>query len=318
MRRRLTVVGVLAVALLLLSPIGATELDEDFEPPAGKARRGSRSQSERSGGASSETSDDPQTSLATAKGGSNRVVEEVTFVLEHSLEVIAGEATGFEPAGVFSAKAHFTRDHSSDENDASQNSAVRLSHLKLTRDELTQEFIEKFNYLTEHDLPYRIALPANVLHPQKDEKVIAFLPARCLSEVNLQENFALHMDENANVVGIDYDPAGGECAREDSTAVPLGDGSYFKTTSSVRFYKTAPTLDPDAPTDVRGHGGPAGKKEREAKQRRESSSGDGKKQEEPEKTFLQKNWMYLVPVMMLLSNLIAPPPQQGGGRANQS
>ena len=39
--------------------------------------------------------------------------------------------------------------------------------------------------------------------------------------------------------------------------------------------------------------------------------GDGKDGDAgKEKTFWQKNWMYIVPVMMLLSNLVAPPPEQ--------
>lgn len=50
----------------------------------------------------------------------------------------------------------------------------------------------------------------------------AYLPARCLAEAGLQENFALHMDERGNVVGVDYTTAGGEC-HLDAMPVPLGE-----------------------------------------------------------------------------------------------
>tara|TARA_B110000240_G_scaffold98356_1_gene111380 strand:+ start:782 stop:1852 length:1071 start_codon:yes stop_codon:yes gene_type:complete len=334
MRLRLRLVSVVAIALALcVSPTLASDVDETFEPPSKSARRSSSSGRvpDRSEVPSSDTKDDPTNQLATARAGGTRerVVEEISFVLEHALTVVPGDATGcWEPAGVFSGKAHFTFSERSGENendeagesDQQQHSAARLSHLKLERDPLTHDFIEKFNYLSENDLPYRIALPANVLHPRRDEKVIAFLPAKCLAESGLQENFALHMDENGNVVGVDYDPAGGECHLEDRGA-KLSSDPHFASTVSVRFYKTAPTLDPHAPTDVRGHGGPAGKKEREAKQRRSANGGTtkGDQKEEPEKTFWQKNWMYIVPVMMLLSNLVAPPAaSSGGGRDGRS
>ena len=328
-RRRLGLVAVLAIALLLASPIGATDTDDDLTPPSNaRARRDGRAASDRGPSASGGGAEsDPASALATAKGGDRRVVQEVSFVLEHSLTVEPGEAANFEPAGVFHAKAHFTAGAGAataepgadaDAEDAhhrvAPGSAVRLSHLRLERNVLDEDFGKKFATLVERDLPYRVSLPANALHPVQNERVVAFIPARCLAESGLQEHFVAHMDERGNVIGIDYDPAGFECAPSDEVSVvELGKSPSFKSTASVRFYKTAPALDPDAPTDVRGHGGPAGKKEREARQRRSSGGdgGDGKDGDAgKEKTFWQKNWMYIVPVMMLLSNLVAPPPEQ--------
>ena len=328
-RRRLGLVAVLAIALLLASPIGATDTDDDLTPPSNaRARRDGRAASDRGPSASGGGAEsDPASALATAKGGDRRVVQEVSFVLEHSLTVEPGEAANFEPAGVFHAKAHFTAGAGAataepgadaDAEDAhhrvAPGSAVRLSHLRLERNVLDEDFEKKFATLVERDLPYRVSLPANALHPVQKERVVAFIPARCLAESGLQEHFVAHMDERGNVIGIDYDPAGFECfPSEQSSVVELGKSPSFKSTASVRFYKTAPALDPDAPTDVRGHGGPAGKKEREARQRRSSGGdgGDGKDGDAgKEKTFWQKNWMYIVPVMMLLSNLVAPPPEQ--------
>ena len=329
-RRRLGLVAVLAIALLLASPIGATDTDDDLTPPSNaRARRDGRAASDRGPSASGGGAEsDPASALATARGGDRRVVQEVSFVLEHSLTVEPGEAANFEPAGVFHAKAHFTAGAGAataepgadaDADDAhhrvAPGSAVRLSHLRLERNVLDEDFEKKFATLVERDLPYRVSLPANALHPVQNERVVAFIPARCLAESGLQEHFVAHMDERGNVIGIDYDPAGFECAPSDEVSVvELGKSPSFKSTASVRFYKTAPALDPDAPTDVRGHGGPAGKKEREARQRR-SSGGDGGDRKDgaetgKEKTFWQKNWMYIVPVMMLLSNLVAPPPEQ--------
>ena len=334
-RRRLGLVAVLAIALLLASPIGATDADDDdLAPPSNaRARRDGRTATDRGASASGGVPEtDPASALATAKGGDRRVVQEVSFVLEHSLTVDPGDAANFEPAGVFHAKAHFSpgagataaepgaepepdAEDARDPRGVAPGSAVRLSHLRLTRDDLGADFTTKFAALVEADLPYRVSLPANALHPRaRHERVVAFIPARCLAESGLQEHFVLHMDEKGNVIGMDYDPAGFECRPADAAVVALGRNPSFKTSASVRFYKTAPALDPDAPTDVRGHGGPAGKKEREARARRSSdpNGGDGARDggAGKEKTFWQKNWMYIVPAMMLLSNLVAPPPEQ--------
>jgi len=322
-RRRLGLVAVLAIALLLASPVGATDADDDdLAPPSNaRARRDGRTATDRGASASGGVPEtDPASALATAKGGDRRVVQEVSFVLEHSLTVDPGDAANFEPAGVFHAKAHFTPGAGATAAEPGAEpepgSAVRLSHLRLTRDDLDADFTTKFAALAEADLPYRVSLPANVLHPRaRHERVVAFIPARCLAESGLQEHFVLHMDEKGNVIGMDYDPAGFECRPADAAVVALGRNPAFKTSASVRFYKTAPALDPDAPTDVRGHGGPAGKKEREARARRSSDpngGGEGARDGgvSKEKSFWQKNWMYVVPAMMLLSNLVAPPPEQ--------
>ena len=321
-RRRLGLVAVLAIALLLASPVGATDADDDdLAPPSNaRARRDGRTATDRGASASGGVPEtDPASALATAKGGDRRVVQEVSFVLEHSLTVDPGDAANFEPAGVFHAKAHFTPGAGATAAEPGAEpepgSAVRLSHLRLTRDDLDADFTTKFAALAEADLPYRVSLPANALHPRaRHERVVAFIPARCLAESGLQEHFVLHMDEKGNVIGMDYDPAGFECRPADAAVVALGRNPAFKTSASVRFYKTAPALDPDAPTDVRGHGGPAGKKEREARARRSSDPNGGEGARDggvsKEKSFWQKNWMYVVPAMMLLSNLVAPPPEQ--------
>ena len=101
----------------------------------------------------------------------------------------------------------------------------------------------------------------------------------------------------------------------DTPAVPLGKDPKFRTTAAVRFYKVAPQLDPDAPTDVRGHGGPGNRKQREEKQRRAREGKDGKAPPPREQTFWEKNWMYILAASFLISNFMAPPPAQTKKRA---
>jgi len=289
--------------LAVLAAVGAVhvradDFADDFAPPsraarggggarqAGAAGAGRRSPSEVEDGAGGDGGD-PSGALATSKG-ERRGIEEVSFVLEHSLVFAAGDAAAaaFKSAGVFSARATYHR---------TNQDAVRLSHLKLQRDPVDEDFIQAFTALVADDLHYRVRLAANVLHPREGEYVMAYLPARCLAEAGLQENFALHMDERGNVVGMDYTPAGGEC-HADAVPVPLGANPAFRTTAAVRFFKVAPQLDPDAPTDIRGHGGPG-------TQEKVRRGPDGKKK--PPETFMQKYWMYLVPGVFIVSNLLA-------------
>ena len=329
-RRSLALLTLLALVLSAAPALGADDAEDDLAPPARARRGGSRAAPQGSSSSSSSDGSSSDGALATAKGGrgggrGGGHVEETTFVLEHALAVTPGEASGFEPAGVFTARLNYKTPPAS--GVASDSDAeVRLSHLALRRDPPDDAFREKFSALVDADLNYRVAVPANVVHPRPDERVIAFLPARCLADAGLQEHFALHTDDRGNVVGVDYQTAGGECAA-DAPAVRLGRDAAFRTTAAVRFYKTAPQLDPDAPTDIRGHGGPAGKKAREEKEqrrRREERNGGGggggenaKGERGPpkEQTFWQKNWMYIVPGMFILSNMIAGPqevPRQGG------
>ena len=64
--------------------------------------------------------------------------------------------------------------------------------------------------------------------------------------------------------------------------------------------------------DLRGHGAPASK-QRQDEHRRRKESGEPRekgKKPEKEKTFWEKNWMYIVPISFLVSNaLSAPPPR---------
>ena len=218
-------------------------------------------------------------------------------------------AADFTPCGVFSARAHTAPDGVS----------VRLSHLRLTRDPIDEKFAAAFDDLVARDLVYRVRVHSNVLHPVDGEYTMAYLPARCLADAGLAETFALHADERGGVVGLDYSTAGGDCVVDPEQSAPppklagAGRGSAaFRSTAQVMFYKLAPALDPDAPTDLRGHGGPANKQKQEEYRRRKESGEPREKGKKPakEKTFWEKNWMYIVPISFLVSNALSAPPQK--------
>ena len=63
-------------------------------------------------------------------GQQRKGAEEVTFVLQHAFE----DGT-FSPAGVFNARAQYSRENED---------AVRLSHLKLQREPMTEDARAKF------------------------------------------------------------------------------------------------------------------------------------------------------------------------------
>jgi hypothetical protein len=96
-----------------------------------------------------------------------RYIEEITFILEHSLVFAAADAAAttspFKPCGVFNARAHY---------DKNNQEAMRLSHVKLQRDPVDEDFAAAFTKLVDGDLHYRVRLPANVLHPREGEHVM--------------------------------------------------------------------------------------------------------------------------------------------------
>ena len=270
-RPRLPRAPLVAIVLLLLlavsgaSRVHADDFDEDFAPPTRTARANANAnaatapRSRASAGGSNDDDTSGAASVATTKGagGAGRGVEDITFVLEHALAVRPGDVSDddFAPCGVFSARAHFERSSSAADDD--DVAVARLTRLQLTRDPVDASFAAAFAKLVEDDLPYRVRVPANVLHPRKGVGVMASIPARCLADAQLQENFALHADELGNVVGVDYATMGGDCAPNGEREItPLGANPVFRTTAAVRHHKTAPRLDPRAGTDVRGHGGP--------------------------------------------------------------
>ena len=170
MKSAVALLAMLAATSLLVA-VRADDFDEDFAPPTRAARGGARSQGRGAGagggggGAASEGGagadgggKDGAGAVATAKG-ERRGVEEITFVVEHSLAIGAGgDADAFKPCGVFSARAHYDRNNQE---------AMRLSHVKLQRDPADEDFVAAFTKLVDNDLHYRVRLPANVLHPRE-------------------------------------------------------------------------------------------------------------------------------------------------------
>ena len=236
------------------------------------------------------------TADARRRGG-----EEISFPLEHSLDGVA-----FVHAGVVTGKLAVDR------NDARN---FRLSAPKATREPLDASAAAALNALAASGGEYRIRAPSNVANGRPGSYVMASLPARCLLAANLADALTVHADDRGNVYGIEYATANGECdAREEAaTTKRVSAGSKFRTTVYVRVGKDAPGLNPDAPTDVRGHGSPATERsKREAEQRRKAREGGAGKNggaEEPpptQMTFFQRHWLKIMFSSYVFAFLFAP------------
>ena len=197
------------------------------------------------------------TADARRRGG-----EEISFPLEHSLDGVA-----FVHAGVVTGKLAVDR------NDARN---FRLSAPKATREPLDASAAAALNALAASGGAYRIRAPSNFASGRPGSYVMASLPARCVLAANLADALTVHADDRGNAYGIEYAAANGECDARDEAATTkrASAGSKFRTTVYVRVGKDAPGLNPDAPTDVRGHGSPATERsKREAEQRRKAREG---------------------------------------------
>jgi len=239
--------------------------------------------------------------VSRAADARRRGGEEIAFPLEHSLDGAA-----FVRAGVVTGKLAVDR------NDARN---FRLSAPKATREPLDASAAAALNALAASGGEYRIRAPSNVANGRPGSYVMASLPARCLLAANLADALTVHADDRGNVYGIEYATANGECdAREEAaTTKRVSAGSKFRTTVYVRVGKDAPGLNPDAPTDVRGHGSPATERsKREAEQRRKAREGGAGKNggaEEPpptQMTFFQRHWLKIMFSSYVFAFLFAP------------
>ena len=148
--------AVLAVLALAGAAVRADDFDEEFaSAPPTRGARGSRgagagagagagegrSKTDASSQGAGDASEDgaPSSGLATTKS-ERRGVEEVSFVLEHSL-VFGPSAAAFTACGVFAARAHY--------GERNGQEVVRLSHLKLQRDPIDEDFQAR-----PYDYPY--------------------------------------------------------------------------------------------------------------------------------------------------------------------
>ena len=207
----------------------------------------------------------------------------------------------------------------------------RVKNLKVHRDELDARAKRALQALAKRDGMYRVRVPSNIYASQESGRssfAQAASPAKCVVTSRLRESFTLHMDDNGNVLAVDYEAEcpvevhlGGadeerSAAEEEKEGASLfiADGAQFRSVATARFPKRAPQLNADAAmTDVKGHGGPMdAKKAQEIKARR--ARGEKIDATTKDLTWWQRNYMWVIPVAyFMFMNAVQGQPSSGGG-----
>ncbi len=207
----------------------------------------------------------------------------------------------------------------------------RVKNLKVHRDELDARAKRALQALAKRDGMYRVRVPSNIYASQESGRssfAQAASPAKCVVTSRLRESFTLHMDDNGNVLAVDYEAEcpvevhlGGadeerSAAEEEKEGASLfiADGAQFRSVATARFPKRAPQLNADAAmTDVKGHGGPMdAKKAQEIKTRR--ARGEKVDATTKDLTWWQRNYMWVIPVAyFMFMNAVQGQPSSGGG-----
>ena len=206
----------------------------------------------------------------------------------------------------------------------------RVKNLKVHRDELDARAKRALQALAKRDGMYRVRVPSNIYASQDSGRssfAQAASPAKCVVTSRLRESFTLHMDDNGNVLAVDYEAEcpvdvhlGGadeerNAAEEEKEGASLfiADGAQFRSVATARFPKRAPQLNADAAmTDVKGHGGPMdAKKAQEIKTRR--ARGEKVDATTKDLTWWQRNYMWVIPVVyFMFMNAVQGQPSSGG------
>ena len=305
--------------------------DDAFARGGGGGRRGSSSSSAR---------DDDRTLVdASAKTHG----EEVRFPLWHALEYPTPttsprkgqnekkedveEEEEFVKIGFISGTIVVDQRKGADVADEK----FRVKNLKVHRDELDARAKRALQALAKRDGMYRVRVPSNIYASQDSGRssfAQAASPAKCVVTSRLRESFTLHMDDNGNVLAVDYEAEcpvdvhlGGadeerNAAEEEKEGASLfiADGAQFRSVATARFPKRAPQLNADAAmTDVKGHGGPMdAKKAQEIKTRR--ARGEKVDATTKDLTWWQRNYMWVIPVAyFMFMNAVQGQPSSGGG-----
>ena len=212
----------------------------------------------------------------------------------------------------------------------------RVKNLKVHRDELDARAKRALQALAKRDGMYRVRVPSNIYASQESGRssfAQAASPAKCVVTSRLRESFTLHMDDNGNVLAVDYEAEcpvevhlGGadeerSAAEEEKEGASLfiADGAQFRSVATARFPKRAPQLNADAAmTDVKGHGGPMdAKKAQEIKARR--ARGEKIDATTKDLTWWQRNYMWVIPVAyFMFMNAVQGQPSSGGGGGGSS
>ena len=304
--------------------------DDAFARGGGGGRRGSSSSSAR---------DDDRTLVdASAKTHG----EEVRFPLWHALEYPTPstsprkgqnekkedvEEEEFVKIGFISGTIVVDQRKGADVADEK----FRVKNLKVHRNELDARAKRALQALAKRDGMYRVLVPSNIYASQDSGRssfAQAASPAKCVVTSRLRESFTLHMDDNGNVLAVDYEAEcpvdvhlGGadeerNAAEEEKEGASLfiADGAQFRSVATARFPKRAPQLNADAAmTDVKGHGGPMdAKKAQEIKTRR--ARGEKVDATTKDLTWWQRNYMWVIPVVyFMFMNAVQGQPSSGGG-----
>lgn len=266
--------------------------------------------------------------------------EEIQFPLWHSLEYPkkndGEEETTFVKVGTMSGTIVLDskRQQQQQQESNGRQSSFRLKEIKVHREEMTASEKAKLQELAKRGHKYRIRVPSNVLAPSGTKFAQAASSARCVVTSRLRESFTLHMDDNGNVLAVDYEAecpvevhlvgGGGEGSLgeegsgdgDEDASLFIADGAQFRSVATARFPKRAPQLNADAAmTDVRGHGGPMdAKKAQEVKARR--ARGEKVDATTKDLTWFQRNMWWLVPVgyFMFMNSIGGEQPRQQQGQ----
>ncbi|KAL7228124.1 hypothetical protein ACSBR2_006944 [Camellia fascicularis] len=209
----------------------------------------------------------------------------VQFPLEHAF----GDSH-FSLAGTFTARLK-----------TSSHGSQTLTKLRFSREAFTETDKEKFKKLLEGDDFYRIRVPSNVLSPPGREYIISSVKVRCLPRDRLDEHFVIHMD-GVNILTINYGSPGA-CPYPRQLKLPSK--WSFNSHTVLKYSEQAPRT-PAFAEEILG-----------------GENGEGEGLKPPERSFLAKYWMYLVPLGLIVMNAITqaanmPEEQASGQSASQT
>ena len=211
--------------------------------------------------------------------------QEVVVAMEHSLDGVT-----WTKAGALTAQR--TREGVSN---------VRLSRLQVRRDGMAKEDSAAFQRLIDNDSLYRVRVPGGVAGAEANgEKphVLAFVKARCLAHAGMHEHVSLHVDGTGNVVALEYRTPSGQCA-PDLAPVKQESWAFARATANVKYPRVVPPLKGSHVQPSEGAQGDAAEEVR--------LGPDGQPVPKKQKTFFQRNWMFIMPALFLVMNLINPP-----------
>ena len=143
---------------------------------------------------------------------------------------------------------------------------------------------------------------------------MAYLPARCLADAGLAGRSRCTPTSGA-ACRLDYSTAGATACRPRAVAPPPKLAGSIVRVHRVPVHGAGEVLArararPGRPTDSRARR--SATKQRQEEHRRKESGEPREKGKKPvkEKTFWEKNWMYIVPISFLVSNALSAPPQK--------